>query len=234
MRPVERGSWPTNSDGDRKAYAEYGDAQIDLYERLGEYCSYCEMRVADCMDVEHILPKGVPLHQYLERDWSNFLLACKRCNDIKGRDDINRADYFWPDIDNTFRALLYSDGGIVQVAPNLSVTDQQKAQQTLILTGLDRRPGHSKFAAKDRRWIDRRDAWGIAQTALSNMHSSDSPQLRATIIALSKKTGFWSIWMTVFQADKAMTKELIAAFPGTCTSCFDDHGEAQPRPNGSL
>lgn len=234
MRPVERGNWPTDEDGSRKVYADYGDAQIDLYERLGEYCSYCEMRVGDCMHVEHILPKSVPRYQHLEHDWSNFLFSCQRCNDIKGSNDINHADYFWPDRDNTFRAFLYSVGGIVKIRTDLSAADQQKAQKTLALTGLDRKPGHPRFAVKDRRWIERSSAWGKAQDALKRMHENNTPELARTIIALATATGFWSIWMTVFQSETAMLKEFIAAFPGTCTSCFNGNGEAQPRTNGSL
>ena len=234
MRPVERGAWPLGSDGGLKAYAEYGDAQPDLYERLGEYCSYCELRVGDCIHVEHVLPKAVPRYRHLEGQWLNFLLACPRCNSTKGHGGLDRADYFWPDTDNTFRAFLYERGGIVRVWPGLSVDDQQITQRTLDLTGVDRRPGHLRFEHKDRRWMDRSNAWDKAVLALNNLHANNTPELRDTIVDLARATGFWSVWMTVFQSENAVLARFISAFPGTCTLCFDAAGSPQPRPAGSL
>ena len=234
MRPVERGAWPLDGSGAPKAYAEYGDAQPDLYERLGDYCSYCEMRVADCIHVEHILPKAIPRYAHLEVYWPNFLLACARCNSIKGHRDIDHTDYFWPDADNTFRAFLYERGGVVRVEPGLSAGDQQKAQETLDLTGVDRRPGHPHFDHKDRRWQGRLDAWDKAVDALDRLHSSYTPELAATVIDLACATGFWSVWMTVFQSERGMLARFITAFPGTCAACFDADSVPQPRPGGGL
>jgi len=234
MRPVECGAWPLDSTGAAKAYVEYGDAQPDLYERLGDYCSYCELRVGDCMHVEHVLPKAVPRYQHLEVQWLNFLLACTRCNSTKGHSDIDRADYFWPDTDNTFRAFLYEHGGIVRVAPGLRPDDQQTAQRTLELTGIDRRPGHPSFDHKDRRWLERSNAWDKAVVALHNLRANNTPELTATIVDLARATGFWSVWMTVFQAEDALVARFISAFPGTCAACFSASGSSQPRPPGSL
>ena len=234
VRPVERGAWPLDGSGKPKVYAEYGDAQLDLYECLGEYCSYCEMRVTDCIHVEHILPKAVPRYAHLERHWPNFLLACARCNSIKGHRDIERADYFWPDTDNTFRAFLYGRGGTVRVEPGLSADDQQKAQETLDLTGIDRRPGHPQFEPKDRRWMARRDAWDKAVIALDRLHDESAPELAATIVDLAAATGFWSVWMTVFRSETDMLARFITAFPGTCTACFGPDSVPQSRSGGSL
>ena len=38
MRPVDKGTAP-------KVYTDYGKARHDLAERIGSYCSYCEMKV---------------------------------------------------------------------------------------------------------------------------------------------------------------------------------------------
>ena len=234
VRPVERGAWPSDSNGTQKTYAEYGDAQPDLYHRLGEYCSYCELCVGDCLHVEHILPKAVPHYQHLELHWPNFLLACTRCNSTKGHSDIDRADYFWPDTDNTFRAFRYERGGIVRVEPSLTPTEQQKARRTLNLTGIDRRPGHPRFEHKDRRWQKRLDVGDKAVDALNDIHRNNTPELTTTIVDLARATGFWSVWMTVFQSETAMLARFVAAFPGTCTACFDAGGMPQARPGGSL
>lgn len=40
----------------------------------------------------------------------------------------------------------------------------------------------------------------------------------------------WSVWYTVFCDDSGMRRRLLAAFPGTHTSCFDPvDGRALPR-----
>jgi predicted RNA-binding protein with PIN domain len=46
MRPVVRGE-------NTKIFKDYKDARRDLIEKLGEYCSYCEMRIPSSLDVEH-------------------------------------------------------------------------------------------------------------------------------------------------------------------------------------
>jgi hypothetical protein len=42
MRPVVRGE-------NTKIFKDYKDARRDLIEKLGEYCSYCEMRIPSCI-----------------------------------------------------------------------------------------------------------------------------------------------------------------------------------------
>lgn len=50
MRPVDKGAAP-------RVYTDYGQARHDLAVHIGYYCSYCEMRVFNSIEVEHILPK---------------------------------------------------------------------------------------------------------------------------------------------------------------------------------
>lgn len=59
----------------------YKEAGADLIDGLGEYCSYCESRIAGLLEVEHVAPKA----QYptLATDWDNLLLACGACNICK-------------------------------------------------------------------------------------------------------------------------------------------------------
>lgn len=73
MRPVDKGSVPTDNNGQPKQYSEYQQARPDLIKRLGEYCSFCEGRIAANLAVEHILPKS--LHPQLALCWDNFLMA---------------------------------------------------------------------------------------------------------------------------------------------------------------
>ena len=64
MRPVERGPRPKTKDEVDLQFAEYGDAQEPLMERIGEFCSYCERYLGHSQHVEHIRPKC--LHPKLE------------------------------------------------------------------------------------------------------------------------------------------------------------------------
>jgi len=58
MRPVERGDHPV-IEGKAVVFKKYGDARRHLVERLGRYCSYCEMRCNQPAHIEHVLPKSL-------------------------------------------------------------------------------------------------------------------------------------------------------------------------------
>jgi len=234
MRPVDRGSIPLDDSGQPKEFSKYKYAKQDLLNRIGNYCSYCEVRVNVCPAVEHIMPK---VHNPdLELQWSNFLVACTNCNSIKGINpkDGNLDDYYWPDKDNTVRAIEYREGGTVRVNPSLSPEQRTKAEATIGLTGLDRKPVVEDPAASDQRWKHRYDVWGIAEDFLQELQTEDRPALRRAIIGLAQANGFWSVWMTVFRDYPDMRRRFIGAFPGTSQECFDDDCNAIPRPGGAI
>lgn len=231
MRPVDRGSCPTDTAGSPKVFSTYQDARGDLINRLGEYCSFCEARLGSALHVEHMLPKV--LHPHLERDWNNFLLACANCNTTKGKKNIVLADYYWPDRDNTARAFIYLADGIVNVNPNLSNSEQQQALRTLQLTGLDKTPINNPTMS-DRRWNNRREAWDKAERALQHLKKYDTLSMRELIVDTATTKGFWSVWMTVFRHDTDMLDRFIHAFEGTCRACFDNQFNLVPRLGGAL
>jgi uncharacterized protein (TIGR02646 family) len=199
MRPVNRGDKPTDSNGNPVDFKEYGDARDDLIKRIGDYCSYCESPLL-APAVEHIQPKKKDAT--LEKAWSNFLLACTYCNSIKGEKTVdagNLNDYFWADTDNTFQAFIYAKDRAPQIDISLNATNQQLSHNALELTGLDREPGHPQLTYKDRRWIKRKEAWGKAERAKINFEQQSTELMRDQIIDTATSTGFWSVWMTVFQ-----------------------------------
>jgi hypothetical protein len=112
MRSVDKGAWPTRSDGHQKLYQGYGDIRIDLISRIGEYCCYCEVPLGVNLAVEHILSKNNAVNYV---DWNNSLLACTNCNSHKGdktRDEPDLNNYYWPSNAytapfNTFNMLQY-------------------------------------------------------------------------------------------------------------------------------
>jgi uncharacterized protein (TIGR02646 family) len=234
MRPVERGSVPIDpTTGVQISFKKYGDAKPELLQRIGKYCSYCEKPLTQLIDVEHILPKTH--FPQLKTNWHNFLISCRVCNDIKGHSKIKRKDFYWTDVDNTFRILeFHLSSGAISVNHSLSITEQVIAKNTIGLLGLDRKPGHPDYKARsaDKRWQERLTTLGIAQEALRDLQNNDISQMRNQIVRTAQGQGFWSIWMTVFQNDSDMLNRFIDAFPGTCRSCFDERGQSVPRLKG--
>ena len=230
MRPVNRGPVPTHHNGEPKRYTEYGLARRDLIQRLGEFCSYCEMELDTSLAVEHIQPKEHRPH--LELEWQNFLLACTNCNSTKDQRNPELTDILWPHQDNTFAALTYDEEGVVKPAPHLSPTQQAVAAATIALTGLAKVIDQQN--ASDRRWQNRRKAWHIAQESKQDLAEYDSEPMRRQIIRTVKSKGYWSIWMTVFADDADTRNRLIRALPGTATDCFDEQGQPLPHDGGQL
>jgi len=242
MRPIERGPVPqvsvTTPQGtvtQDKTYAKYQYARGDLIGVLGDYCSYCERRLSSDCAVEHVQPKkGAGAQPLLALSWENFLLGCRNCNSVKKDKAIALADYFWPDLDNTFRAFVYSAGGAVQVNTTVLTTSQiQTAIRTMDLTGFAGNPTPGPTLS-DRRRLSRSEVWDIAQMAFDDLQGHDYPALRRQIMQLALGYGYFSVWMTVFASDTDMKLRFINAFNGTASSCFDAQGDAVPRLSGHL
>ena len=230
MRPIIKGEHPSES-GQPKLFKEYQEARGDLIDRLGQYCSYCEMKLDTALAIEHIRPKS--LYPNLELEWSNFLLACTNCNSTKGTQDIILSDYYWPDEDNTFLAFTYLEGGLVRPNSQLNNQEKIKAEATLKLTGLDKTFINDPKVS-NRLLLNRRYVWDLAIRSLDHLHKNDTPEMRQQITCTATGHAYWSIWMTVFKDDPDMLKRFIEAFPGTCQDCFDCNCNPIPRPNGNL
>lgn len=231
MRPVVRGPRPTQLDETAVVFSAYPQARGELIKRLGECCSYCEMHLDASLAVEHVQPKKPPgaIVNDVDRElsWDNFLLCCTNCNSNKGNDDIVLDEYIWPDQDNTFLALTYKQGGLVEAAPG---NDNTRAQRTIKLVGLDKVPNERDLQreASDRRWNNRREAWDIAVESKQNLEQLDHPIMRTQIVLQIQ--GYWSIWMTVFKDDPDMLRRILDRIPGTAKHCFDDANGYQPIP----
>jgi hypothetical protein len=217
-------------------------ARPDLKSRLGDYCSYCEMK--NPTDVEHKLPKAH--HPRRKLSWDNFLLACKFCNGIKlHQQDPGRptrptaalALYLWPDTDNTARAFMHNRRtNSVIVAIGLPASLAAVALRTIQLTGVDRTPGTTPPAtAKDERWRKREEAWNTAEEARQKVIAQNTPEMRAVVGMLAAATGFWSVWRVVFVNDAVMLDVIDKSFKGTASECFHPVTR-QPvvRPGGTL
>ena len=224
MRPIDRRSAPRD-------YANFGDAIDDLVDRLGRYCSYCERRLPTNLAVEHVAPKS--LHNDLELEWTNFLLACVNCNSSKGDDDVADGDVLWPDRHNTMLAIDYSSGGFVRVAEDLDDELNRRAQGLISLVNLHRHvaEGYPNPTPRDRRWEQREQAWATAEKCRADfVVLGESRPALSLVLAAAKYCGFFSVWMTVFCEFSEVKTALIEEFPGTARTCFDQAGNAIRRP----
>jgi 5-methylcytosine-specific restriction endonuclease McrA len=172
--------------------------------------------------VEHVKPKKPDgtIIPGRELEWDNFLLACANCNSTKGDTEVELNDYLWPDRENTFIALKYSEGGFVSPADGLDDELKQLAINTIKLTGLDKQRSNDPTDT-DRRSQNRREKWDIAQRSKERLLLNDTEAFREQIVETALGHGYWSIWMTVFKDDADMLQRFIQAFPGTCAECFD-------------
>ncbi len=230
MRPVEKGTAP-------KTYSNYQDARNDLVDRIDWCCSYCEMKVFNSINVEHVVPIA---HGGAELDWENFLLACFHCNgkSNKGDKNISREGYYWADKDNTINAFRYLPiPDIIEPNPNLSELQKVKAQKTIDLLGLDKFPGkpNKEPTQGDKRWIAIREAWGKATKSLKNWEKQQSDELLEIIVECAHSDGHYSIWCEVFKNYEQVKIALAKTFKGTYVpSFYDNCGKPCPRPNSDI
>lgn len=214
MRPVDKGKAPDAE------FKKYKDAEPYLEERLGPYCSFCEYPIHHVPEVEHRESKA---RGGAELDWDNLLLSCKYCNVRKGKvvGKGEKEKYLWPDQDDTFHAFLYDETGVPKLHDiylEKQATDvKEKAQALFELLKLDNVP--IKPTDKDRRFKKRSEVWNNAvnsKNAWGKIKETDMKKdYLETIEMLAKESGFFSVWMTVFEDDIEVREMLIHTFKGT-------------------
>jgi len=221
MRPVNRGEIPKKEDGTKKVYTSYSQAKDDLRDRLGSFCSYCEMNIENQPDIEHVSPKSK--NPDLEKEWSNFLLACKPCNIIKDNNNDTRDGYVFPDTDNTSFLYEYSING-VKVKDNLDEDIKKLATATLDLVQLDRKTDTSNRI--DDRARARNNSWDKAQMALGDfLELLSTTQNKDRLVNLTANTcnGFFSMWIQIFKDYPEVKKAILKNVAGSDLSCYDSN-----------
>lgn len=222
MRPVDKMAAPLPGP-----FTKYQKAKGPLLGRLDRFCSYCERRMETGLAVEHIQPKDhFPL---LEREWTNFLLACPNCNSCKLADPITPADLLLPDRDNTARAFAIQADGSVDVISGLTGAVLTYARRTIDLVKLDRRVGDVYDENGDLVLRDRIDDRLHAVTLAGMFYKQllkdpNDTETRELIAETAWTTGFFSAWMRVFASDPDMRWRFIRRFEGTAHACFDNSG----------
>ncbi len=222
MRPVKKGSPPT-------IYKQYGDAKIELTERLGLHCCYCEQSSKfENMAVEHVFPKE--RHPCLKLCWSNFLLSCTLCNSKKGCTDIfyhNVNNYIFPDRDDTYHQIAYpkTTGYLPKVDP--SVNNPQKVQNTL---NLFMKPYKNPTAKQIRivteqatKWKEAGDSAERKRNFYLRLRDENLKVEYVEQINESAKNDCWSIWMRQFEDILEIKEVILFALPNTAIEYFIDN-----------
>ncbi len=240
MRPCKRGNSPLP-----QGFTHYRDAFDHLLNAIGkgyskgrpiaQYCSYCERVIATNLAVEHVQPKDGPHGRPdLKNEWDNFLLACVNCNSTKGNKAVNFNELFLPDRDNTFLAFEYDIDGTVSPRAGLTAKQKSLAQRTIDLVGLNAGiANNGTVVSKDKR-NQRINAYLSAIDSLEDFQSDPNNEAlkRATVKSMVT-SGYFSIWMKVFDNYPDMKSKFIDAHNGTRASgCFNGVADAiSPHPN---
>lgn len=220
MRPVRRNVCPHSYDDNYTKYKPHLD------RTLGLYCSYCEERIPVSLHIEHIQSRNQ--HSELETEWTNLLFACGKCNGTKKDKVVVLQEVYLPDRDNTFLFLAYLENGQVEIT---TIANQTTAQNTINLVGLNTN-------GSTRLFERRQEVWLLARLLKSQLERTQqlNPNLLTSVIPLitlqAEQSGFFSIWMKVFENYPEVRNALIDAFPSTRESgCFDANGEPVSCPN---
>lgn len=219
MRPVDKGEEP------KEKYSKYQDAEEILEQRIGAYCSFCELPIVHVPEVEHKEAKSSGGDLF---SWNNLLLSCKYCNTRKGTKVAagDKGMYLWPDEDDTFHVYTYEKG-----IPRLNLhylhkmgrDVERRAFNMFQLIQLDHIPQPKE---RDRRWNNRIEVYNCAEESLRDWKvikdQEDKESYLKNTMQLAKAKGFFSVWMEVFKEYKEVQKRLIEEFKGTNKSFFED------------
>ena len=239
MRPVNRGATP-QINCINKTVTDYQNWRKDLIDRLGHYCSYCEMALHDSPQVEHVIAKT--LDPTKEFEWENMLLACGACNRNKSAKPWTETTHYFPDINNTLLVFtflktinpIYNENAVfIQVSQNLTTVQITKAQNTIEMCELhtDSTALRSKQKVTDMRWKFRFDAIDSAEIWRASWGRCDIQKKTEfiTLLITVVKGGFWSVWFEIFKDELLIRKALVEKFVGTANDCFDVDFNPIPR-----
>lgn len=213
MRPINKGGWPVSPRGGKQyVFNDWQRAKPHLVERTGLYCHFCEMRVNNCLAVEHI--KARKDNPGLANDWNNFLLACTSCNSSKTSTKLVEPyyqHYYWPHLNNTLLAfvspLVGPKAQLVTPRAGLSASQRSRAAATIALYGLDKRV--TATGDSDNRYLERAKATKMAIDR--RIEYMGGKATIPAIVDMAQTTGFFSVWLAVFNDIAAIKLALLNA-----------------------
>jgi hypothetical protein len=230
MRPIDRGNWPTTVAGTRISVNNYRNWRGDQIDRIGSYCSFCNMTLTDSPQVEHVIAQDIDAAQAF--DWDNLLLACGACNRAKSNHPCPPTTHYLPTDHNTHLAFDF----VVVKHPRRpskraafvtwkgTPADQTMATNTIKLCKLAEETTRILPQFTDQRWDRRFQAYLAADIWRRLWEDSDrvkTDNFIEALLTVVKPTGFWSIWYDTFSDVQEIRKALVQQFPGTNLRCFD-------------
>lgn len=240
MRPLDKGSVPTNADGSNKTVNDYDNWRLDLITRIEYICAYCNMPLSHQLQVEHVVPKkpkpGNPAGDPLA--WENMLLACGPCNNSKDNHPVE--EIYLPEVHNShlpfegdFQTIDKKQHGII-VPRNSGLNDpqKQKAKKSIECFGWDKID--NRAAVVDIRSLKRgeaREMVAVQKWSYDQNKGTDITKAAEVVATSARITGFFSLWYEVFadepEAMKALTDNSIIKGTG---NCFDPTLNYKPVP----
>jgi HNH endonuclease len=202
MRPIKKGAWPKDNNGNNLDFSDYTKAKPFLIERTGLYCHLCERNVQRSdLTIEHI--QGQTLHPGKKGDWDNFLLSCRSCNSTKKEDVSSINNYFWPHIHYTL-AIFESDLETGLVSYNMECITKDdyvnKAKGLIRIYGLDKT--HNSDGTSHDSYIERLKAITIIKFKLERIKKRGNQLEEEDISEICMdaiRYGFFSVWLKVFE-----------------------------------
>ncbi len=240
MRPIAKGTIPTDDKGNPKTVSNHRSWRKDLIDRIGNYCCYCEMILTDSPQVEHVIAQDI--NPALALDWYNLLLACGACNRKKDDNPCPPHTHYLPDVHNTYLAfeLFFvknpkqngEDAAFIKPNTNLTANQIIKANNTIQLCALDEDTTASPTnRVTDLRWRYRFQAFYLAELWRKNWNDwgkTKPKEFIELLMTAAESKGFFSIWFRRFHDVIPVKKALIEGFPGTALNCFDANNDYNP------
>lgn len=229
MRPVDKGPTPKTAAGAEVRVSHHRQWRRYLIERIGPYCSYCEIKINNSPQVEHVVAQDIDPSRAL--DWDNLLLACPPCNRAKSNKACSPNTHYLPEAHNTYLAFGYlKRNSVVQHQPGLFMTPKnpappspQKVDNTIALCALDRDTTKEAETVTDLRWKHRLEAF--LKTVIWRKYWDDWGNAKAeefiALLMTVASEGFFSLWFWVFEDVPKVREALVSHFPGTASNCFD-------------
>lgn len=222
MRPIDKGPTPTVK-GKIKKVSDYTQWRADLLDRLGPYCCYCNIRLSDSIQVEHVVAQSKDISSVL--DWDNLLLSCAPCNRAKSNQDCSYLTHYLPQYHNTHLAFIYY-GEKPFTRPRDSVENKNKSENTIALFSLDRDTSRDPNRVTDLRWKFRRSAILYARICRQDWRHEWGEERKSEYVRhlkiMVEGHGFWSVWYDAFFDVPEVVQMLVKDFPGTNRRYFDE------------
>jgi len=240
MRPIDKGPTPLGDDNQPITVSNHRQWRRYLIDRIGEYCSYCEIRLNISPQIEHVIAQDID--PTLSLSWDNLVLACGPCNRKKSNTPCPPSTHYLPEVHNTYLAFEFfispnpkqhnEAAAFIKTKENPAPPSPYKANNTIDLCALNEDTTAVPKTVTDLRWRYRLEAIKTARHWRTNWddwaYKNNSTSFINLLLTTALATGFFSVWFYIFEDVPAIKGALVHAFPGTALDCFDTEQDYVP------